>query len=99
MQITIVVSCETNIIYVTLFYTFLKNYSTSASTILREAFFHHISSNRVSLMQNGFDSLTDFTLCSHEPRRANTNTGNIVANATVDATGTILLAAGTELAL
>ena len=32
---------ETKIIFNTLFYSFLKNYSTSASNILREAFYHN----------------------------------------------------------
>ena len=32
---------DTKIIFVTLFYSFLKNYSTSASIILKEAFYYH----------------------------------------------------------
>ena len=32
---------ETQISFVTLLYSFLKNYSTSASNTLREAFYHH----------------------------------------------------------
>ena len=32
---------ETKIIFMTMFYSFFKNYSTSASKLFREAFYHH----------------------------------------------------------
>ena len=32
---------ETKIIFMTLFYSFLKNYSTSATNIFREALYYH----------------------------------------------------------